>query len=429
MKIRNSFASLILAASGMVASAASAQILITVGNATAEAGGTATFQVSLSGVAAGGTLANNAQLDIIFPTAVFDVNAGSVCTLDPRLSALNHTETLPTSPDPGAGNKRIRLNVIDSLEPLGEVTDGVLYTCAFPVRSDAPGGTVTLNGTRVNVGDTAGGILASGEAAAVDGTVTVSAGPVQCPDPTPFPTPASGIFIKVGGVTQAAPGGTASFTVSLNGVAAGGTLANNAQLDIIFPTSVFNVTAGSVCTLDPRLSALNHTETLPTSPDPGAGNKRIRLNVIDSLDPLGEVTDGVLYTCSFPVVAGAEVGEFVLNGTRVNVGDTAGGILATGEAAAVDGVVVVCPSTEPTFTPTTVPTATPTETQVPTQTVTPTNTPVATATNTARPATPTRTPGGVEDEDGCQISTRSGTNGWAIFVPALAILVLRRRWR
>lgn len=428
MKIRNNLVAFLVAVAGVAVSPASAQIQITVGDATADAGGTATFQVTLSGVAAGGTLANNAQLDIIFSTAVFNVESGTVCTLDPRLSTLNHTESLPTSPDPGAGNKRIRLSVIDSLAPLGEVTDGVLYTCVFPVKADAPAGAATLNGTRVNVGDTAGSILASGESAAIDGTVTVVGGPVQCPDPTPFPTPASGIFIQVGDVTQAAPGATANFTVSLHGVAAGGTLANNAQLDIIFPTSVFDVTAGTVCTLDSRLAALNHTESLPTSPDPGPGNKRIRLSVIDSLAPLGEVTDGVLYNCTFPVVAGAEIGEVVLNGTRVNVGDTAGGILASGEGAAVDGVIVICPqSVDPTVTPT----ATPTETAIPTATETSvaptaTHTSVPTATRTTAP--PTAAPGGVEDEDGCQISSRSSANGWVLFLPALVVLALRRRW-
>ncbi len=430
MKIRNMLLALVVAAFAFGASRASAQVLITVGSATADAGGTATFQVTLSGVAAGGTLANNAQLDIIFPTAVFDVASGSVCTLDPRLAALNHTESLPTSPNPGEGNKRLRLNVIDSLDPLGDVTDGILYTCVFPVKGDAPAGDVTLNGTRVNVGDTTGTvILASGETAAVDGTVTVAGVGEECPSPTPIAPPTSGVFIQVGDVTQAAPGATANFSVSLHGVAAGGTLANNAQLDIIFPTAAFDVTSGSVCTLDPRLAALNHTESLPTSPNPGEGNKRLRLNVIDSLDPLGDVTDGVLYTCAFPVKADAATAEVVLNGTRVNVGDTTGTvILASGESAAVDGIVVICaegpgPATE-------TPTATPTETAVPT--VTDTVAPTATRTRTPIPPVATATPGAgglIEDEDGCQMTARGTSSAWALLIPGIILLGLRRRNR
>ena len=420
MKIRHTLVSLVLASFVFAASSASAAIVITVGDATAEAGGTATFDVTLSGVAEGGTLANNAQLDIIFPTAVFDVaTASAVCTLDPRLSALNHTESLPTSPNPGEGNKRIRLNIIDSLDPLGDVTDGRLYTCNFPVKADAAAGAVTLNATRQNVGDTSGNILTS---STVSGTVTVTGGAVTCPEATPVPTPESGIFIQVG-AAQAPPGGVANFTVTLNGVAAGGTLANNAQLDIIFPTAVFNVTAGSVCTLAPRLAALNHTESLPTSPNPGEGNKRLRLNIIDSLDPLGDVTDGVLYTCAFPVNADAATAAVALDATRQNVGDTSGNILTS---TTVDGVVVVCAEGLP---PTATPTATPTETLVPTAT----DTPAPTATRTVAPTNtsvpPTAAPVTAEDEDGCQIAARGTSNGWVLLIPGLVLLALRRRSR
>jgi len=50
-------------------------IVIAVGDTTASSPGIATFAVTLSGVAAGGVQANNAQVDIIFDTTIFAVSA------------------------------------------------------------------------------------------------------------------------------------------------------------------------------------------------------------------------------------------------------------------------------------------------------------------------------------------------------------------
>jgi len=447
MRIRAKFLSTAAVLVALCSSQAVAQVLISVGNATAEQGGVATFQVSLGGVTAGGTPANSAQLDIIFASNTFDVTAADVadttpaaervCTVDPRLN-VTATVSLPTAPNPGAGNQRLRLFVIDTAPPLGEVSDGVLFTCKFRVKADAPAGDAALNGTRVNVADTTGGvILASGETGAVDGVVSVEGGAVVCPDPTPVATPESGVFITIGDVTEAAPGGTANFSVSLNGVTAGGTPANSAQVDIIFPSATFDVTAADVadttpaaervCTVDPRLN-VTATVSLPATPNPGEGNQRLRLFVIDTAPPLGEVSDGILFNCKFRVKADAPVGEVVLNGTRVNVADTTGGvILASGESGAVDGIVVVCSGGPAPATAT--PTSTPTSTEVP-PTVTPTNTAQPTSTPTTVP--PTRTPtrgstGGIEDEDGCQMTTTSSSSAWALLVPVMMAFALRRR--
>ncbi len=432
MRIRNTIVSLALAASALVGSSANAAVIITVGDATADQGATATFDVTLSGVA-GGAAANNAQIDIIFSTAVFDVSAGTVCTANARVANLRHTETLPTSPAVPANSKRLRLNIIDA-DGSGRVTDGVLYTCAFPVKADAPAGAATLDGGRVNVGDTSGNILASGDAAAVDGTVTVNGGTVPCVVPTPNPTPASGVFIQTGGSSRVAPGESVTFSVTLAGVA-GGALANNAQVDIIFSTEVFDVTSGAVCTANSRVANLRHTETLPSSPAVPANSKRLRLNIIDA-DGSGRVTDGELYSCTFPVLAGAPEGTVTLDGGRVNVGDTAGNILASGDAAAVDGLVAVCAGGGPVDTPTSTPTSTPTNSPIP-PTFTPTNTPTITPivpTNTPTRPAPTRTPTQgqqpqEEDEDGCQMTSNASSNSWALFVPVMMVLALRRRAR
>lgn len=170
---------------------AASGIVIAVTDTTASAPGAATFTVTLSGVAAEGVQANNAQVDVLFDTTIFAVPAtgSAACTIDPRLASLTHTETLPSSPPVPAGMRRLRLNVID-LGNSGSVTDGTLYTCTFQVLGTAPLGTTTLQATNQNVGDTAGDSLAS---STVNGTVTVTDEPLPTatatPTPTPTPTP------------------------------------------------------------------------------------------------------------------------------------------------------------------------------------------------------------------------------------------------
>jgi hypothetical protein len=83
-------------------------------------------------------------------------------------------------------------------------------------------------------------------------------------------------------------------------------------------------------------------------------------------------------------------------------------------------------------------TATPTSTSTP-QVVLPTSTPTstpkptATATKAGGTATPTTGGGGVcptcEDDDGCQIGARGHGFAWLVLVPAIGLLVVRRRRR
>jgi len=95
----------------------------------------------------------------------------------------------------------------------------------------------------------------------------------------------------------------------------------------------------------------------------------------------------------------------------------------------------------PSPTPTTpaVPSATATSTAVPSATATkPAATATATATKPAATATPTATrtptsgggcPGCPEDDDGCQISAPGNTPAWLLLIPAIGLLVVRRRRR
>jgi len=159
---------------------AAAVVTITVGGATAAPGGSASVLISLSGIAAGGTAVNNAQLDIIFDPAVFETPAPTTdCVPAARFSTASGfqpSESLPTV----SGVQRIRLSVIDNTEPLGGVTDGDMFTCTLRVKATAASGPSTLQATRLNVGDTSGTVLAS---AGVNGTFTVGAG-----GPTATPT-------------------------------------------------------------------------------------------------------------------------------------------------------------------------------------------------------------------------------------------------
>jgi len=95
----------------------------------------------------------------------------------------------------------------------------------------------------------------------------------------------------------------------------------------------------------------------------------------------------------------------------------------------VNGTITVTGG-EPTATPTQVVAPTSTPTQV---VVVPTSTPTKTATKAAGTATPTTGGGGVcptcEDDDGCQIGARGHGFAWLVLVPAIGLLVVRRRRR
>ena len=153
----------LVALSVLTCSAEARGIGFTISSSKADPGGVAEFVVTLSGIRAGGALVNNAQLDILFDTNVFYVpqDPRLACQVSPYLAPLVHTETLPASPAVPVGMQRLRLNVIDTIAPLGDIADGDFYYCALDVREDAPSGNTALTGTRLNVGDTAGNLLPS----------------------------------------------------------------------------------------------------------------------------------------------------------------------------------------------------------------------------------------------------------------------------
>jgi len=139
------------------------KITLTIQNGTATVGGMGTVEVDVGG--APSNTVNNAQLDLLLPTGVYNpsVSGKAVVGCSSRYTAANGfapTSSLPSSPAPPAGTARLRLSVIDTMAK-GRIGNGPLYTCNLPVLATATAGTVTVNGDRNNVGDTEGNVLPS----------------------------------------------------------------------------------------------------------------------------------------------------------------------------------------------------------------------------------------------------------------------------
>jgi len=137
-------------------------------------------------------------------------------------------------------------------------------------------------------------------------------------------------------------------------------------------------------------------------------------------------------TLMVPIPAGAAMtGSYDVQLSKISAGNSSGGKVTL---AGTDGTINLGTGPLPTAT------TTPTNTVVVVPTNTPTNTvvvPVNTATATrTKTATPTSTSGAgpspapFDDDGGCHISTAGGsTSGWLLLIPAMGLLVLRRRQR
>lgn len=169
---------------------------------------------------------------------------------------------------------------------------------------------------------------------------------------------------------------------------------------------------------------------------PACGGLRSLVLSTGNVDP---IPDGsVLYTC-FVKVAATATGSFPLTLSGVILSDPDGQPVtpATGCNGAVNagGNTPTPTPTGPvidTATPTATRTATPTsQPSPPTSTPTRTNTPVPpTATRTNTPIVGPTTAPFSDDDGGCNISTTgSSSAGWLVLIPAVGLLVLRRRRR
>ena len=247
-------------------------------------------------------------------------------------------------------------------------------------------------------------------------------------------------------------------TLASNGANVGGT-----QNTIVFDNTVLSLASadckinpaiglspqgaeGAQCADDPSIGPCkNLSKTIKpcgTSPQPlgcpsDAGTNLSVVNAIvaaTAAPNTNPIPDGVLYTCTFTVtnaaglptslgnlsiVASDPTGHQLCSGSATPCGGT-GGSIPTGGAPPTNTPRVTPPTNTPTVTP---PTNTPGVTPA-------TNTPVVVATATP---TATDTPGGggpsFEDSDGCHIGTTATGFGWWLLIPAVGLLVIRRRRR
>lgn len=274
------------------------------------------------------------------------------------------------------------------------------------------------------------------------------------------------VSVDVGSGSTSTAGGNVAITVSLT---AGGQTVVGSQNDIIFDSAFANITGTGRCIINRNISSKNSAcnacsggskdgqdcstdadcpddgscqpkpkESLPTDapckdlnaalatcPASGCetgfdGQKRFR-GIILSLSNTQGIPDGPLYTCTFAVAAG-EPGTTVLTNKNITVSGTSGALPSTGANGSIERVAAPTDTPTPTATNTLAASPTPTKTNTAPPTATRTNTVPPTATNTVLPAS--------DDDSGCQIAAghHSGST-WLLFIPAAALLWLRRRSR
>ena len=358
-----------------------------------------------------------------------------------------------------------------SLKNVKTIPDGsVLYSCNVNVSATAADGSYPLTLSGIHLSDPAGASIAG---TGTNGAIVVGAGgatstPTTAGAATPTPTTAApsptptGPFLKVDTVIGV-KGQTVAFNVSLENAPTAGTcsrtttMACTTQADCPAPAtgqkaeSCIGTIAGTQndLTFDATNSPIGPSVDDPTVPDCTANAAiskdgtafsfttatTIRALVL-SLKNVKTIPSGsVLYSCNVVVPAGAADGSYPLTLSGIHLSDPAGASIA---GSGVNGAVVLgAPTATPTTGGVTSPTPTiavtsPTATRAATSTPTNTHAPTATATNTKAPATATPTTGGgttpLEDEGGCQIGTGStSVNGWLLLIPAVGLLIMRRR--
>ena len=166
---------------------------------------------------------------------------------------------------------------------------------------------------------------------------------------------------------------------------------------------------------------------------PACGGIRALVLATDNVDVIPN--GSVLFTCKVNVAAGANT-TYTIGASGVILSDAAG-VKITGPSGCAGAVVagsVIPPSATPTNTGVPPPTSTATTRVSPTNTATVRQTVLATVTATATKGQPTATAGTsgtpFVDEDGCQIGiTGSSSAAWLLLIPAVGLLVMRRRSR
>ena len=157
-------------------------VTLVVGTASAQAGGSVTVSVGVSG---GEGEVASAQLDLLYdPTVLALDDPTAACAKDPRLTGHVLSASLPADPPAPAGLQRVRLFVGDLTAPIATLSDGGVAACTFRVKGDAGGTSVSLAADRLNVGDARGNVFGS---QAVSGGVSI-----LLPPPAAVPGSGSG---------------------------------------------------------------------------------------------------------------------------------------------------------------------------------------------------------------------------------------------
>ena len=397
------------AAGASLALAASAQaVVITIADATGNAGDTVPVSVSLNteGASVAGT-----QNDITFGAGsgiavAKKANGKPDCAVNQDIDKGGTSFAFQPSgctPDTDCAGIRSLVLALDNVTP---IPDGsVLYTCQIAIASDATGGDHALTNSNEGASDPDGNALTT---TGVSGNVSVGGG-------------GGGTSITVGNA-DGIKGGAVAVEVSLTTDASiAGT-----QNDIAFaaPIAIAAKSNGKPdCAVNEAIDKGGTSFAFqPSGCTAGTDCTGIRSLVL-ALDNVAPIPSGsVLYTCQVTTAENAEDGNYTLTCSNSGASDPDGNAVP---ATCTNGTIMVGGVNPPT--------ATPTDTAIAS---TPTNTPVVTPpTNTATPTNtkkPTNTPGGGggNDDDGCAIvaPAQSGS-AWMLLLPAAALLWFRRRSR
>ena len=424
---------------------------VDIGTAQGAAGAVVPIDVSLNGTSAKAIVAVTNQIGFDAASPIAAGGDGKPdCTLNPAITKPNTAFSFqPRSCTVGTTCTSVKAAVI-SLDPASAntpIANGTLYTCRFAIPGTAAAGAMfNLANVKATVTDV--------DHADFDVTAQSAAGSVTVAGPT-------GPTVDIGSA-QGPANTTVDLAISLNGTSPKAIVAVTNQIGFDAASPIAAGGDGKPdCTLNPAIVKPNTAFSFqPRSCTVGTTCTSVKAAVI-SLDPASAntpIANGTLYTCHFAIPQGAADGTiFTLTNVKATVtdvdhadfdvtADSQGGKVTVGEV----GTPTITPTIgegTPTITPTT--TATPTQTIVPPSN-TPTNTPTQTvvvvpptATSTAtrtvtaspsRTATPTTgapTPAPFSDDDGgCNIGTQHTSNStWLLLIPAVGLLVMKRRRR
>ncbi|HSP96128.1 MAG TPA: hypothetical protein VL049_02635 [Candidatus Dormibacteraeota bacterium] len=404
-----------IAAGATLALAASAQaVIITIADASGNAGDTVGVDVTLNSE---GSSVAGTQNDITFGAGsgvavAAKANGKPNCVVNDAIDKGGTSFAFqPSGCTAGTDCTGIRSLVL-ALDNVTPIPDGsTLYTCQVAIASDATGGDHALTNSNTGASDPDGNALTT---TGVSGNVSVG-GP-----------PPGGTVVGIGTATGNA-GDTVGVDVSLTTDASiAGT-----QNDIAFaaPIAIAAKANGKPnCAVNEAIDKGGTSFAFqPSGCTAGTDCTGVRALVL-ALDNVAPIPTGsVLYTCQVAIAGGATSGDQPLTCSNSGASDPDGNAVT---ATCTNGKVTV--STGGGGTPTETPTETP---EVSTPTNTP-STPARTATNTTVPTStkkPTNTPGGggrSNDDDGCNIvAPAQSSAAWMLLLPAAALLWLRRRSR